>query len=399
MKRNQLYIAWTFVLASMMACTDNTPAIHPLDEEASRIYLSAGIGEAVSSRTPYSGSPIKDEDNNILYEVPTTSHPLDVSVWASTDPNAFPNERKNGKDGTVAIHTQAHFQSGAPQLLGEAIYPTDPDAPEGTVGNPPTVYFVGFHPKSKEGSLWTSSNDNKVASFTFTGEEDVMFAPQIEGRYGTAYDQSPTFHFHHLLTCIRIEMIADKAEEDVEKRKDVSEAWGQIESLTIRSKQNVTVSNLSAGTFNSSNVAFGGEEVAMKLYQTGTDNVFEHIMIPHEEATEVAYVMCAPVVGDAQAPGANEGEYVTVPEYTLHIKTSQRELDIPIDLKKKNGEDSFTYFTGSTMGHQFLVQLNFKMGNVISVSAAISLDANTDWFTHGTGSEDLEEKDFNEKTN
>ena len=387
MKRNQLYIAWTFVLASMMACTDNTPAIHPLDEEASRIYLSAGIGEAVSSRTPYSG------------EVPTTSHPLDVSVWASTTPGVFPDSDLNGKTGIVAIHTQAHFQSGAPQLLGEAIYPTDPDAQEGTVGNPPTVYFVGFHPKSEDGSLWTSSDDNNVASFTFTGKEDVMFAPQIEGKYGTAYDQSPTFHFHHLLTCIRIEMIADKAEEDVENRKDVSDAWGEIESLTISSQQNVTVSSLSEETFIPSNVAFVGEEVDMKLYQTGTDNVFQNSMIPYEEATEVAYVMCAPVVGVAQADGAIEGEYVTVPEYTLHIKTSQRELDIPIDLKKKNGEDSFTYFTGSTMGHQFLVQLNFKMGNVISVSAAISLDANTDWFTHGTGSEDLEEEDFNEKTN
>ena len=391
MKRNQLYIAWTFVLASMMACTDNTPAIHPLDEEASRIYLSAGIGEAVSSRTPYSGSPVKDEHDNILYEVPTTSHPLDVSVWASTTSGVFPDLDLNGRNGTVAIHTQAHFQSGAPQLLGEAIYPKA--AANATAKS---VYFVGFHPKSKEGSLWTSSNENSVASFTFTGEEDVMFAPQIEGRYGTAYDQSPTFHFHHLLTCIRIEMIADKAEEDVEKRKDVSEAWGEIKSLTISSKQNVTVSNLSAGTFNSSNVAFDGEEVAMKLYQTGTDNVFENRMIPHEEATEVAYVMCAPVEGFAQAPGANEGEYVTVPEYTLHIKTSQRELDIPIDLKKI-GDATPTYFEGSTMGHQFLVQLNFKMGNVISVSAAISLDANTDWFTHGTGSEDLEEKDFNEK--
>lgn len=377
MKGNYLYIACGFVLASMMACTNDTPGIRPTDEEASRIYLSAGVGEpAVSSRTPYQ------------YEVPTMTQPLDVSVWASTTQDVFQHiDGKNGSDGTVAIHTQAHFQSGAPQLLGEAIYPkADANA------TAKTVYFVGFHPKSDE---WTASDDNKSASYTFTGKEDVMFAPQISGEYGTAYEASPTFHFHHLLTYIRIEMVADKDEEDVEKKEEVSQAWGSIESMTISSVDKVTVNNLGSTDFSPDNVVFGNDEISMSFYQTGTDNTFppaSSYEIPVNE-TEVAYVLCAPVKGEDKH--VVNGKDVPKPEYTLHIKTEKRELDVPIDLMKKDG-DAVSHFTDNTMGYQFVVQLNFKMGNVIGVSAAISLDANTDWFTHGTGSTDLKEEHFTE---
>lgn len=379
MKGNYLYIACGFVLAGMMACTNDTPGIRPMDEEASRIYLSAGVGEpAVSSRTPYQ------------YEVPTMSQPLDVSVWASTTSGSFLNLGENGSEGTVAIHTQAHFQSGAPQLLGQAIYPKNDNTP---------VYFVGFHPQSDTG--WILQNDNNSASFTFTGMEDVMFAPQISGAYDTAYENSPTFHFRHLLTWLRIEMIADMDEEDVENRKAVAEAWGEIVSMTISSKNQVTVNNLSEEGFNSSNVIFSGDAPDMNLYHTGTDVVFPNAgsqMIPYEKLTEVAYVLCAPVDGEDMKYSVDEGKEVKVPEYTLHVMTTKRDVHIPIDLMKIDG-NAVSPFTVNTMGYQFIIQLNFKMGNVIGVSAAISLDANTDWFTHGTGSTDLKEEHFNEKTN
>ena len=376
MKGNYLYIACGFVLAGMMACTNDTPGIRPMDEEASRIYLSAGVGgPVVSSRTPYQ------------YEVPTMTQPLDVSVWASTTSGRFLNEGKNGSEGTVAIHTQAHFQSGAPQLLGQAIYPKNDNTP---------VHFVGFHPKS---DAWTLLDGENSASYIFTGKEDVMFAPRISGSYGTDFDASPQFYFRHLLTWLRIEMIADKDEEDVENRKAVAEAWGEIVSMTISSKKQVTVNNLSEGTFNSSNVIFSGEATDMNLYHTDTDNVFPNAgsqMIPYEKLTEVAYVLCAPVKGEDMQYSMDVGKEVKVPEYTLHVMTTKRDVYIPIDLMKIDG-NAVSPFTVNTMGYQFIIQLNFKMGNVIGVSAAISLDANTDWFTHGTGSTDLKEEHFNEK--
>jgi hypothetical protein len=104
--------------------------------------------------------------------------------------------------------------------------------------------------------------------------------------------------------------------------------------------------------------------------------------------TDAAYVMCAPVIGEEKDEYENH-----VPEYTLHIKTQHREMDIPLDLKGDNGN----LFTGSTMGKAFNIVLNFKMGDVISVSTEISVGGDADWFTHGTGTGDLKESDLESK--
>ena len=379
MKRNNRYIAMGFVFASMLSCTNDAPEMEQTDE-ASRIYLSAGIGEVVSSRTPYE------------LTAPTTEHPLNVSVWATTDNTGkYPDSDLNGSTGTVEIHTEAHFQSGTPQLLGEAIYPKA-DGQEAK-----TVYFVGFHPQS---TSWTASNDDKSATFTFTGKEDVMFAPQISGAYNTDFDASPLFNFYHLLTWLRIEMVADKDEDDIINKEAIAEAWGNITSLTIKSNNQVTVKSLGQTYADANetknelvnNLTFGGSEIGMNFYHTGTDTSFpkdaESYAIP-TTLTEVAYVMCAPVEGFYKH--TVDGKDVKKPEYILHLTTEKRELDIPIDLKIAEGDGEASYFTGSTRGHQFKILLNFKMGNVISVSAEISLGANADWYTHGTGTGDIKE--------
>ena len=383
MKRNNRYIAMGFVFASMLSCTNDAPEMEQTDE-ASRIYLSAGIGEVVSSRTPYE------------LTAPTTEHPLNVSVWASTNSGVFQHiTGKNGSDGTVAIHTQAHFQSRTPQLLGEAIYPKEPT--EGA--QPAPVYFVGFHPQSSTEQPWSATNENQSATFTFTGKEDVMFAPQISGVYNTAFNASPQFDFYHLLTWLRIEMVADKDENDILKKEAIAEAWGKITSLTIKSNNQVTVNSLGQTYADAdetkkeivNNLTFSGE-TAMNFYHTGTDTPFPKdagYAIP-TALTEVAYVMCAPVQGVYQRVD------VKIPEYTLHLQTEKRELDIPIDLKIADGDVEASYFTENTRGHQFKILLNFKMGNVISVSAEISLGANADWYTHGTGTGNIKEDHIKE---
>lgn len=396
MKANYLYIIMGFVLAGMMACTEEVSNMQ-MEDEASRIYLSAGVGETVTSRAPYSPTS------------PTVEHPLDVSVWASTTTGTYPNSELNGSTGTVEIHTNAHFQSGNPQLLGDAIYPKANENAEAK-----TVYFVGLHPKSEnwatpsDGDDNPSNNDYSTACFTFTGKEDVMFAPQISGTYGTAFDDSPTFHFYHLLTLLRIEMAVDKymeaATDSIKavQKSAIRDAWGQIESMTISSKKQVVVDltiavEPEATTLPDGVATFGESTETFNFYQTGTDNVFPATGgsdIPINE-TEVAYVMCAPV--NAVYMGGMEGydQNVLIPEYTLTLKTANRnEMTIPIDLKKDSGTEESSYFTGSTMGKQFTILLNFKMGNVISVSADISLAADTEWFTHGTGTSELEEEHF-----
>lgn len=390
MKRNLLYTVVGLVLTSTVACTNDIQVIGQMDEGPDRIYLAVGVDGAVPSRSPF----YPTDGNGTVLTSPSMEHPLDVSVWASTTPGEYPNSGLNGKSGSVAIHTQAHFISGDPQLLGEAIYPKQPSGSE----TPIPVNFIGLHPKSVAGgNVWTVSPDNRNASYVFTGKDDVMFAPQISGTYGTAYNSSPTFHFYHLLTWLRIEMVADGA--TTQEREAVIEAWGNIQSMTITGKNQVTVSDLSNVTKDNlkGKVSFSGD-AAMPLYYANTDNVFPGAggyPIP-KDLTDVAYVMCAPV--DCAYKHVVDEKDVLKPEYILHLKTVNRELDIPIDLKKADGEDVSSFFTetDNIMGRQFTIRLNFKMGNVIGVSAAISLDANTDWFTHGTGTGDLKEGDFTE---
>ena len=372
-------------LCSISCTTDDIPPTP--ERDAGSIYLRASVESKTSSRAPF--DPTDGSGNSL--DAPTMSHPLDVSVWASTNSEMFPNEGENGSDGTVAIHTNAHFQSGAPQLLGEAIYPKD----EST-----NVYFVGLHPKSVDGgNSWTASDDNRAASYTFTGKDDVMFAPQIYGTYGIDFDNSPQFHFHHLLTWLNVEMVADKDEEDITQRETVSAAWGKIKSLAIVSKDKVTISKLKDVTNDNyaDYVHFdGSQDQEISFFYNDTDNPFpgtDGFSIPTTK-TAVAYVMCAPV--DAEHTYIVDGQDVLKPEYTLHLKTEKRTLDIPVDLKVSEGENKSNYFIGSTMGKRFTLLLNFKMGNVISVSATISLEGNSDWFTHGTGSNDIKEEDIDE---
>lgn len=404
MKRFFLHIILGVLLANgLTACQQDVPSVEQTDEMSRRIYLSAGIGNSESTRAPYYPT-----DGNKVLRTPTLEHPLNVSVWASTLNNTFKNESKNGKDGTVAIHTNAHFQSGDPQLLGEAIYPKKKKEDKDAV----PVYFIGLHPLSDK---WKTT-DGTYAQFKFTGMEDVMFAPKISGTYGTDFNDSPQFHFYHLLTWLRISMVADKDEPKVLKREEVSKAWGKIESLTITSKNQVTIHNIGTtgykevnGTpiidknefIKEENASFTNADTnaeTLNLYCHNTDDKFpitgkdDDNTVPNEfkgviptSVTPVAYVMCAPVQGKVEDALGNP-----VPEYTLHIRTEHREMDIPLDLKG----DNRNLFTGSTMGKAFNIVLNFKMGDVISVSTEISVGGDADWFTHGTGTGDLTEDDL-----
>ena len=219
-----------------------------------------------------------------------------------------------------------------------------------------------------------------------------MFAPYISGVYGTGKNIEP-FKFHHLLTWLRIEMVADKSESDVRNREAVRDAWGKITSMTISSKNQVTV-DLSGTTFSADNVSFGETTANFKFYQTGSDNEYPVVggsLIPttNQNGEEVAYVMCAPVTCIKEVFDADKQDNVDVPEYTIQIKTENRELiDIPIDLMGTEGNPLDNV---STLGKQFTILLNFKMGNVISVAAGISLTANAEWYTHGTGTGELTE--------
>lgn len=358
------------------------------------IYVAASVGGSTMTKAPY--MPMDNQGHMI--ETPSPEYPLMTDVWGSTEAYEFtekfydPEEKTRPWDGSdesgkVAIHTDATFQSGDPQLLRAAIY---------NKNTKPTVYFVAFSPISHGAEKWVASDDGKSASFVFSGNDDVMFAPQVEGRYAQEFSKSPLLHFRHLLTWLRIEFKAES--------KEVSDSWGAIQSMTIRTKNKVTV-DLTEDAYQKDpfaydfdgqdNIVFsndadmyfykvveedsyvGSQVTVVKKY---TDDIFPQAGInknvPYLQTEELAYVLCAPVKGQGKI--VENGEEVDSPEYYIDLVTQKRTVSIPIDLRVLDNTAKEVAFMGSTRGLQFTITLNFKMGNTIYLTSSVQ-----DWKVGG----------------
>lgn len=340
------------------------------------IYLSAITEHSTDTRAPYEYTSPNDGENGVLH----------AAIWASSFGNdgngyTYPNPAPplNGKNGTggnknqVAIHATADFDSDAPQLLNQAVYPK-----AGT-----TVFFVGLHPQSG----WSVNADANKANFKFNGSNDVMYAPRIKGQYAesdnTEVINVPELQFHHLLTWLKVRI---KAEND-----EVIAAWGKITKMEISSDIEVEIdlsdkqlnngAEVSDGVFDFSKCKFSNPG-KLNLYKAGSDDVFAtstgYTMSTANSQDELAYVLCSPV--DAIATKVVDGKDVTAPEYTLYIETENRRVELPIDLKKNANE----YYTGNTRGKHFTLNLTFKIGNTIIVTARAD-----DWEFGGTGNVEL----------
>ena len=348
------------------------------------VYIAASVGGDSMTKAPY--MPTNNQGH--MVETPSPEHPLKTDVWGSTTSYIFTEEFYDqektrpwdGSDesGKVAIHTDATFQSGDPQLLRAAIY---------NKNTKPTVYFVAFSPISQGAEKWVASEDGKSASFVFSGNDDVMFAPQVQGTYATDYSKSPVLSYSHLLTWLRVEMQAES--------KEVSDSWGAIKSMTIRSNSNVKIdlqkeAYNNDGTYNFENVVFS-EETDLNFYKTiedesydgaqvtmkkkFTDEVFTDIKVPYLKKEELAYVLCAPVVGTDKK--VFDGEEIDAEEYVITISTDKRNVAIPVDLRHMVS-GVVQPFLGSTRCMQFTLSLNFKMGNTIYLTSSVQ-----DWKVGG----------------
>ena len=358
------------------------------------IYIAAALGDDITTKSPYIP---KDNQGNLI-ETPSPAYPLQADVWGSTTKYVFTEEYYDqaktkpcdgsAESGKVATHTDATFQSGDPQLLRAAIYNKE---------TKPKVYFVAFSPMSQGAERWGTSEDGESASYVFSGNDDVMFAPQVEGTYAQEYSQSPLLHFRHLLTWLILEFKAES--------KEVSDSWGAVTSMTIRSKNTVTV-DLTEGAYNTApfaydfdgqdNIAFsndvdinfykvveedsyvGDQVTTVKKY---TDDIFPQgnndNLIPYLQTEELAYVLCAPVTGRGKI--VEKGEEVDSPEYYIDLVTQKRTVSIPIDLRVLNDTtNEEEAFLGSTRGLQFTISLNFKMGNTVYVACSAN-----DWKVGG----------------
>lgn len=349
------------------------------------IYLSVSLPDDPLTKTPFEGS------------APTTTNPLNVSVWASTTSSIYENKGWDGSAANshkVAIHTYGHFQSGAPQLLSQAIYPPPRVGESGTYTADP-VYFVAMYPQSSSQKLWTTT-DGKLASYTFTGCEDLMFAPQVWGAYDTqVQDQvvnvSPLLVFEHLLTRISVKM--GIVLEEGENRLDVQNAWGKVTDIKIQSYDSrgggileglnsVTVDLSQGESFDYDTdliyeYAGAGSSIGTSLnfFCMGSDIQFPGSadLLLTEQMEEVAYVMCAPVVATTESH-----------EYLITVTTEHRgDQQIVLDLMENASGDQFE---GSTRGKHFGVTLKFKKGSAIATTAVVN-----EWKNGGYGAGEIED--------
>lgn len=359
--RNAQYITLLISLLLLASCGGDTPLGVPDD---CKVYLVASVEDGSGTRVAYTPNDDADDDP----DTPNPDHPLSAEVWASSTAWSYPNLGKSGDSVPyeVAYHTDAHFQSGGPQLLSKIIY--------AKLDTPP-LYFVAMTPHTN----WNTT-DGTQATYLFHGHEDVMFAPQATGKYGNKDSFGnplwPTLHFHHLLTWLRLEVKAESEE--------VAEVWGNLTDITIESKNSVSIDL--TRTYDPSCVTFSGS-VAMPFYRTDdTTNATYPAAggepIPHLAAQEVAYVLCAPV--DAKAKDTESED--RIPEYTITIKTTNRAegITIPIDLKSA----ADVWYDQNTMGKQFTLSLTFKMGNNITTGVLIE-----DWKPDGFGIGNLDENE------
>ncbi len=347
MRRVIIYIVGVVSLL-MVACSSDVTDIDVKGGTAENIYLSAGIETNTSSRVPY----------ELL--APTTDNPLNVNVWATTVRYYYPHEDGvdgSGADGRVALHADAKFQNSTPQLLSKAVYSKENSIP---------VYFVAFHPQGE----WSVNDSKNIASYTFNGSQDVMFASEVSGVYDTDYENSPLLYFRHLNTWLKLEIQAESEE--------VSIALGELKSITIRSKSKVDVDLRT--DFNITTHLTYSEDKNLNFFKPGTNEVFPSTpaLIPYSQKEEVGYVLCAPV--DA-SDYDKYGERTT--EYVIDIVTANRTL-MTVNVDLKSAAD--TWYDLNTRAKQFTIFLKFNIGNDITVATTIN-----EWKNGGIGSAILDE--------
>lgn len=354
------------MLPWLMSCQDNE--LLDVETEGVPIVLSASIApsEGADTRTAYG------------LQYPTNENPLHAAVWLSTSGN-FLNNNTTNNTNSIEAETTIYFQSKENQLIKNNESPIDIAYPSECINNTHQVYFIGLHPDG----AWnfTSGSTNATTFHTFDGSVDLMFAPKVAGYI--AISPNPKLHFYHMLTHLRLEV---KAENE-----DVITSWGNLRRISLSNQyskldlSDLTQAPVFTATPASNTVSFS-ETAQLSFYAKDTDVTFEATHTSTSGKTlptsfeEVAYVLCVPTIATKGTEGSRTDEY------TILLDTANRtNVEVKVDLLENAGTGSQDYFEGSTMGHEFVLQLTFTASGYVSASATIS-----PWTTAGYVSQDVE---------
>lgn len=239
------YINILFILIMLVcACTHE---VLPLAEVP--IAMKAGI-DNIDVQLKSGDVPISSEDNAYIGSVPSAERPLKVDLCFSLTSSVYSVATPTDTKTYLPCHTTATFKD---ENITQIYYNGENDK---TLAYPTTgqdVYCVGFYPQG----TWKYSDDNTFKA-DLTGKADLMFAPQISGKwnqqFGTA-NNSPVFQ--HLLTWLKVVICATSY--------DAIDAWGSITSITLNTAKEIELSPVD------NSVRFSEDQQTFELVKTPLD--------------------------------------------------------------------------------------------------------------------------------
>lgn len=213
-------ISYIYIGLAFLATTACSESGSDGPESGAKIQLSATVGNLqIGSRAGngMEADPFIPQDGE-----------MEAAVWFSNTSGTYLDAPK--ADTNIPVHTTVTFENVTTEdskleyveYNGNALeYPVDKSS----------VYCVGMYPATG----WSTTDGNTV-THAINGSDDLMFAPQIEGRWDSHFGKQS---YSHKLTWIKVNICATS--------HDAIDAWGKIEQIYITSDSEVKV-NLADGT-------------------------------------------------------------------------------------------------------------------------------------------------------
>ena len=228
MKGRHIYI---FILAAFMICG----CVTDIETE--------GVGYDIMLKASISDVQVETKASSVNhYEgtVPNENHILETDLWFSLVSGDYSTAVPTDETTYIPCHTYATFESGDITPIYYKGISTQP-LKYPTSGDP--VYCVGLYPKG----VWEFANKGFKAPVT--GSQDLMFAPEISGKWNAKFgsDKENSPKFQHVLTWIKVVLCATSYE--------AAENWGEITDVTIlRLSSGVSVDKDGNATFDEKNL-------------------------------------------------------------------------------------------------------------------------------------------------
>lgn len=328
-RRFLIYMAvWACLCFS--ACSEHGDVLQ--DEMMESISLSAVVDEVkILSRGT--------DDDAYTGTVPSMDNELEAAVWFSLESGKYLSELPADasdeviqlkQETNIPVHSEILYQSGS------ATFPksiSDADKPRYPI-NGQSVYCVGFYPKTD----WSLTDATATkAQHAISGEEDLMFAPQISGSWNQHFT---TQRYRHLLTWLKVCVCATSTEAGY--------YWGKLKKITLKDVPNTLTIDLSKAEGTSFNlqetVEYSSENRSIDILDS-TDGIDLAIT-----TQDVASVFCKP-----QA------------RYRLSVECMNgKTTEIEIELKPLDADDpDNTTLLAYPAGLQYVLILYFHPYNVV----------------------------------